>query len=49
MDNNKVSHNTAVVALRSLLEYAKYLEDNGQLSYELLKARVDTFEESQND
>lgn len=34
---------TAVFALDTLLEYVKYLEDNGQLSYDLLKQRVDTY------
>lgn len=36
----------AFIALDSLLEYAKYLEDNHQLSYDLLKERVQTFKDS---
>lgn len=30
-------------ALEHLLAYAKYLEDNNQLSYELLKQMVETY------
>lgn len=33
----------AVFALEQLLEYAKYLEDNGSLRYDLLKKRVETY------
>lgn len=32
-----------VYALEQMLAYAKYLEDNNQLSYELLKQRVETY------
>lgn len=32
-----------VGALESLLEYAKYLSDHNQLSYDLLKQRVDSY------
>ena len=32
-----------VFGLGQLLEYAKYLEDTGHLSYELLKQRVETY------
>lgn len=35
----------ALMALDSLLEYAKYLEDNCQLSYDLLKERVQTYKD----
>ena len=35
-------------ALEKLLEYAKYLEDNDQLTYDLLKKRVEKFKESVN-
>lgn len=38
-----------VVALGSLLEYAKYLSDNGQLSYDLLEQRVATYKEEASD
>ena len=33
----------AIIALEALLEYAKYLDDNKQLSYDLLRQRVDTY------
>lgn len=36
----------AVFALEQLLEYAKYLEDNGHLSHDLLAQRVKTYKES---
>lgn len=36
----------AVYALEGLLEYAKYLEDNGCLTYDLLKQRVETYKET---
>ncbi len=36
----------AIYALEQLLEYAKYLEDNKQLSYKLLKDRVETYKEA---
>lgn len=36
---------TSLFALDTLLDYAKYLEDNGQLSYELLKQRVESYRE----
>lgn len=42
----KGKNQEGVFALKQLLEYAKYLEDNGQLTYGLLKARVRTYEES---
>lgn len=38
-----------VFALEQLLEYAKYLEDSGSLSYDLLKQRVETFKGGQNE
>lgn len=34
--------NETIIALNGLLEYAKYLEDNNQLKYEHLKARVES-------
>ena len=37
---------TAVFALENLLVYAKYLEDHGTLTYDLLKARVDSYRQS---
>jgi len=36
----------AIFALEQLLEYAKYLEDNGQLSYDLLSQRVETYKKT---
>ncbi len=33
----------SIDALEALLDYAKYLEDNGQLSYELLRQRVESY------
>lgn len=32
-----------VFGLELLLDYAKYLEDSGHLSYDLLRQRVETF------
>lgn len=32
-----------VFALETLLEYAKYLEDNNHLTYQLLADRVETY------
>lgn len=40
---------TAVAALESLLEYAKYLSDHNQLSYDLLKQRVDSYKGGQDE
>lgn len=36
----------AVAALEQLLIYAKYLEDNNTLTYDLLKQRVETYRNS---
>jgi len=33
----------AIFALEQLLEYAKLLEDNNTLTYDLLKQRVETY------
>lgn len=38
-----MSKQEVVFGLEMLLEYAKYLEDNGHLSYDLLRQRVETF------
>ena len=37
----------SVYALERLLEYAKYLEDNQQLTYDLLKQRVETYKKKE--
>lgn len=39
---NKELELAVEVTLGALLDYAKYLEDSGQLSYQLLKDRVET-------
>lgn len=41
-----VADTAITVALDALLDYAKYLSDHGQLSYELLKQRVDSYKEN---
>jgi len=38
-----MSKQESVFALEQLLEYAKYLEDTGHLSYDLLSQRVATY------
>ena len=40
---------TSIFALEQLIEYAKYLEDNNQLSYALLKERVDSVKKAVGD
>ena len=40
---------TAIFALEQLLEYAKYLEDNNELSYERLKDRVESTKKAVGD
>lgn len=46
---SNVVDNAIVVALDSLLEYAKYLSDCGQLNYDLLEKRVSTFKKEVGD
>lgn len=42
-----MSKDEIIFALEQLLEYAKYLEDNNQLSYELLSKRVSTYRDAE--
>jgi hypothetical protein len=37
-----------VYGLETLLGYAKYLEDNNSLTYDLLRQRVETFKKSES-